>query len=184
MLIRRAERVDVATYDVLVRIAGDCSDDAVAAIRSAYKDAVPVRIRDGGRLYKFQVTTHATVNAVRAQLSEIAGVSVVSMLPRRSPLTTRIRRHWHWSCVVSAWAVLYTMSIIMPDNPLEHMNNIQEILLHSAMTMAIAAWAYRSGRKSAQHASRHASASEIAAREASERARRAASDLGNARGRP
>lgn len=164
----------MAVYDVLVRISGDRSDAAVAAIRSIYKDAAPVRIMDGGRLYKFRAGAHTTVNEVRARLSEVEGVRVASIRPGRPAIAARLRRHWHWPCVASVWAALFAASIAVPDNPLERMSKLQEVLLYSAVTVAIAAWAYRSGRKSAQHMSRRASASEIAAREASERAERAA----------
>ena len=166
----------MVTYYVLVRIAGVDDGDAVESIRLVYKDAVPVRITEQGTLYKFQVGAHTTVNDINARLSEIKGIKVVSIVPRRSDLVANLRRYWGWLCVVSAWAALCAASVVVQEDPLENLNNLQEVLLHSAIAMAIAAWVYYNGRKSAWHLLRHASASEMAAREAAERARRATRD--------
>lgn len=164
----------MVTYYVLVRIAGVDGGDAVESIRLVYKDAVPVRIMEQGTLYKFQVSAYTTVNDINARLSEIKGIKVVSIVPRRSDLVANLRRYWGWLCVVSAWAALCAASVLMQEDPLENLNNLQEVLLHSAIAMAIAAWAYHIGRKSTQRLSIYASAAELAAQEAGERARRAA----------
>lgn len=166
----------MAAYGVLVRIAEEDAGSAMPSISAAYRGAVPVPVRDGSSLYKFQVNTHTTVNEVRARLSEIRGVRVVSMQPRQFALPASLRCYWRWLCVAAAWAALFAVSVVAPDNPLEHLSSLQEVLLHTAMAIAIAAWAYRSGRKSAQGLSRHASAAVLAAQEAAERARRAARD--------
>ncbi len=171
-----AGRGDVALYGVLVRIAEKDADSAVSSICAAYRGAVPIPVRDGSPLYKFQVNAHTTANEVRARLSEIGGVRVVNMRPRQFALAISLRRYWRWLCVAAAWAALFTVSVVAPDNPLEHLSGLQEILLHSAVAIAIAAWAYRSGRESAQGLSRHASAAVLAAQEAAERARRSARD--------
>ena len=172
----RAGRGDMAAYSVLVRIAEEDAGNAVSSICAAYRGAVPVPVRVGSPLYKFQVSAHTTLNEVVARLSEIRGVRVVSMQPGQSGLAASLRRHWRWLCVAAAWAALFAASVVTPDNPLEHLSSLQEILLHSAMAIAIAAWAYRSGRKGAQGLSRHASAAVLAAQEAAERAKRAARD--------
>lgn len=114
-------------------------------------------------MYKFHVRAHTTVNEVRARLSEVGGVRVASILPARPPVAARLRRRWLWPCVASAWAALFAASVAVPGDPLEHMINLQAILLYSGVAMAIAAWAYRSGRKGAQYASRRASALVIGA---------------------
>ena len=164
----------MVTYYVLVRIAGVDGGDAVGAICRVYKDAVPVRVREQSTLYKFQVSAHTTVNDINARLSEIKGIKVVSVVPRRSDIVANLRRYWGWLCVVSAWAALCVASGVMQEDPLENLNNLQEILLYSAIAMAIVAWAYHIGRKSMQRLSIYAAAAELAAQEACERARRAA----------
>lgn len=147
---RAGRRGDMAAYSVLVRIAEEDAGSAVSSICAAYRGAVPVPVRDGSPLYKFQVSAHTTLNEVAAGLSGIRGVRVVSMQPGQSGLAAGPRRHWRWLCVAAAWAALFAASVVAPDNPLEHLSGLQEILLHSAMAIAIAAWAYRSGRKGAQ----------------------------------
>ena len=147
---RAGRRGDMAAYSVLVRIAEEDAGSAVSSICAAYRGAVPVPVRDGSPLYKFQVSAHTTLNEVVAGLSGIRGVRVVSMQPGQSGPAAGPRRHWRWLCVAAAWAALLAASVVAPDNPLEHLSGLQEILLHSAMAIAIAAWAYRSGRKGAQ----------------------------------
>lgn len=164
----------MATYSVMVRIEEECRDSAVASIRAACKGAAPAPVLDGDTLYMFQANAHTTANEVRARLSEIRGVRVVNIVPIRLAPAVTLRRHLGWLCVAGAWASLYAASVAVPDNPLEHLNNFQEILIHSAMAIAIAAWAYRAGRKSARGLSRDASAAMLAAYEAGERAERAA----------
>ena len=171
-----AGRGDMASYGVLARIAEKDADSALSSICAAYRSAVPIPIRDGSPLYKFQVNAHTTANEVRARLSEIRGVRVVSLQPRQFALAASLRRYWRWLCVAAAWAALFTVSVVTPDDPLEHLSGLQEILLHSAVAIAIAAWAYRSGRKSVLGLSRHASTAVLAAQEAAERARRSARD--------
>lgn len=147
---RGVVRGDMAAYSVLVRIAEEDAGSAVSSICAAYRGAVPVPVRDGSPLYMFQVSAHTALNEVVARLSEIRGVRVVSMRPRQSGPAASPRRHWRWPCVAAAWAALFAASVVAPDNPLEHLSSLQEILLHSAMAIAIAAWAYRSGIKGAQ----------------------------------
>lgn len=130
-----------------------------------------------GARHPVQVSSaYTTVNDINARLSEIKGIKVVSIVPRRSDLVANLRRYWGWLCVVSAWAALCAASVLMQEDPLENLNNLQEVLLHSAIAMAIAAWAYHIGRKSTQRLSIYASAAELAAQEAGERARRAANN--------
>ena len=171
----------MATYLVMVRIAEKYNDSAIASIRAAYKGAVPVPIRDGSTLCRFRVSAHTTVNEVRARMSEIQGVRVVSMLPSRFGSIANLMRHWVWLCIAGAWTALYVVSIVIPSNPLEDLNNLQDILLHSAIAIMIAAWAYHSGRKSSRGLSRYASAAVLAAHEAGERAERAARSQGGGR---
>lgn len=173
----------MATYLVMVRIVEKDSDSAVASICAAYKGAAPVPVRDGSTLYRFQVRAHTTANEVRARLSEIQGVRVVSMPPSRFGPVTNLRRHWGWLCLAGGWAALYVASIVMPSNPLEDLSNLQEILLHSAIAIVIAAWAYHNGRKSSRGLSRYASDAVLAAQEAGERAERAARSQGGGRHR-
>ena len=163
----------MAAYDVLVRIAERSRDDAIASILAMHADARPVPVMDGGNLYKFRVSARTTVNAVNAGLSGIEGVRVASVARRKAALAARPRRQAGWLCVAAAWAALYAASVVVPDNPIEGMSRLQEMLVHSAIAIAVAAWAYRSGERRGRHLARSASSSELGAREASERAQRA-----------
>lgn len=164
----------MATYDVLVRIEEEHAGDALASIASMYAGASPVPISDRSNLYAFRVSAHTTVNAIAACLSGIGGVGVASIAPRKSARIARLTRRGRWVCVAAAWASLYAASVAVPDNPVEEMSKLQEILVHSAIAIAVAAWAYHSGKKSGRHLAKSASSSELGAWEASELARRAA----------
>ena len=175
------EPVSMATYLVMVRIAEKYNDSAIASIRAACKGATPAPIRDGSTLCRFRVSAHTTANEVRARLSEIQGVRVVSLLPSQFDPVVNLRRHWGWLCLAGAWTALYVVSIVVPSNPLEDLSNLQQILLHSAIMIVIVAWVYHNGRKSSRGLSKYASAAVLAAQEAGERAERAARSQGSGR---
>lgn len=164
----------MAAYDVLLRIDEGAKDDAMASILAIHADAAPVRVMDGCDMYKLRVSTYTTVNAINAGLSGIGGVGVVNIVPRKAAHAAALKRHGFWLLVAAVWAALYVASAAVPDSPIEDMSKSQEILVHSAMAIALAALAYRSGQKSRRHMERSASSSELGAWGAREHAQRAA----------
>lgn len=160
-------------YDVLVRIDEDAKDDAMASILTMHADAKPVRLMDGSNLYKLKVRAYTTVNAIEAGLSGIEGVGVVNIVPKKTTHVVLLRRHGFWLLVAVAWAALYAVSVAVPDNPIEDMSKSQEILVHSAVAIALAVAAYRSGQKSRRHIERSTSSSELGAWGARNHAQRA-----------
>ena len=141
------------------------------SIAAAYPHARLERVRGGDTQYICQVNSICTMNAISARLSGMPGLTVVRVDRSPSYFVARLKGSWLWLSLGVALAALFLVSVMVPHSPLEDLSTFQQILIHVAVSVAIAAWVYRHGKKDVQYIIRMASSAEIKAGEAARRAR-------------